>query len=140
MKYLHFFLLALICLSCSKPDDSDPSTTTTVYLENKNKEDIKILFINTINTSEVIITKNQTFKLITDYAPNGGVNGILKNLPYSGYDSAKIYLKDSLIYEFIKNDCPQDKNLLCKDNYMVLKDETDKKGNRYIESKFIFNE
>lgn len=139
MKQSIIVLLTIATLfSCDKGEDGSPGIDTAFFIENNTPVTSKMsFFISKEDSTQITIKPNEVLEVFYLISSPPGSRGLLSRIPYSSYNSVKIYLNDTLAYKFTKNDCPQSKNPLCEDSYTIVKNETDKNGNKYIETKFV---
>lgn len=132
--------IALICNACDHCEDCGPYTKSTTSIFNSTNQDIELQFFSdSIQINKILVRKHSSEALQeTSYE---GYFGLLENPVYYHDSLHYINENDSIINRFYrtKNCDTNSLNPLCEENYLITKDETDKKGNRNIEKVFVID-
>jgi len=139
-----YLALALAATSCDTDcNDCGPTGYTRYYLKNTLSEDLHLTWFQSSGIVEEIVVSAQTrvvlFEASKSITNATGTLGEITKRPFGSiapYDSVRVRLGSGTI-TYLEGLCEQAGNLLCEENYEVIK-SIDNKSQRIKEWEFTF--
>jgi hypothetical protein len=141
----NLFLISFLCVisfACEELGCSDcgPTTKRIFSIQNATSNSLQMTFYSSLTDTESQVIASGATLVAHSRSVDGELDGFTSIVPY-GYDSAKIYQNDILLEAFYQpSNCSSIRDLLCEENYELIRDEVTSSGNTIKEYRLTIDD